>query len=395
MVMYVYPFLVGVLHRNGKLRETTSWALVEYLGAIDQDIARNPEKNGFAWEAWDEQQRQKVRKATPLIKSEPVVPEQHPQGLLREDINTTKERLMAMDASELLSKVNDSKPLVDPSVATTVPPNYGFFRWIHGADAEKQFCENLKQLDSRSPAPFACPVRRGRMEICTLGVDPWILSLAQAIEDGEAQPDLDQEEENAVCSKEDTHIPKKQEAVMAKEEHHPPINDSAFAEYLMAECMRLREEKDELYRELLDEKERTREIQINVEREKQRLMADHHRIMGEVEREKSQFSIVCLQDFLREQGKHHQSRKDEIQEKLDAACSKLDEIRDAQQAQKDTPTHNCPAPVTPPQEDPLDKGLKITNRTLTAAQIIWKIAQLLLAASAVGGVVTCASMMLR
>jgi hypothetical protein len=159
--------------------------------------------------------------------------------------------------------------------------------------------------------------------------------------------------------------------------------------------MRLREEKDELYRELLDEKERTREIQINVEREKQRLMADHHRIMGEVEREKSQFSIVCLQDFLREQGKHHQSRKDEIQEKLDAVCSKLDEIRDAQQAQKDTPTHTCPAPVTPPQEDPLDKGLKITNRTLTAAQIIWKIAQLLLAASAVGGVVTCASMMLR
>jgi hypothetical protein len=243
---------------------------------------------------------------------------------------------------------------------------------------------------------FVHPVCPASLSRCTFGADPWISALAQAIEEGSVADGLDQKEENAVCSEEDITIPQAQEAAnMAKEEHHPPINDSAFAEYLIAECARLREEKDELWRDLLDEKERTREIQINVEREKQRLMAEHNMLCREMEKKYSEFTMEWLLKSLaeREHGRH--SRQDEIQERLDAVCSKLDIILDEQKAQKDTPPHTCPVPSTPPQEDPLDKGLKITNRTLTAAQIIWKIAQLLLAASAVGGVVTCASMMLR
>ena len=47
------------------------------------------------------------------------------------------------------------------------------------------------------------------------------------------------------------------------------------------------------------------------------------------------------------------------------------------------------------QEDALDKGLKLTNRTLTAAQILWKILQFAVAASLFGGAATCAVMFLK
>ena len=219
---------------------------------------------------------------------------------------------------------------------------------------------------------------------------------------GEAN--LDPKAEDVVQSKE---IPLSEEATMSskpQDRHESPQQDDRFTQYLIEECARLRdmlEQKDERIDELSSLLMKTAQESIF----KQKIMLD---------------GIIALQmDTERKRAADRESlKKDDINalrelcsSNFDAVFEELSNIKESNietagdvaavggmlAAMQERPECPAPVPATPtaPQEDTLDKGLKLTNRTLTAAQIIWKIIQFTIAFSLFGGAATCAVMMLK
>lgn len=219
---------------------------------------------------------------------------------------------------------------------------------------------------------------------------------------GEAN--LDPKAEDVVQSKE---IPLSEEATMSskpQDRHESPQQDDRFTQYLIEECARLRdmlEQKDERIDELSRRLMETAQESIC----KQKIMLD---------------GIIALQmETERQRAADRESlKKDDINalrelcsSNFDAVFEELSSIKESNietagdvaavggmlAAMQERPECPAPVPATPPapQEDTLDKGLKLTNRTLTAAQIIWKIIQFTIAFSLFGGAATCAVMMLK
>lgn len=219
---------------------------------------------------------------------------------------------------------------------------------------------------------------------------------------GEAN--LDPKAEDVVQSKE---IPLSEEATMSskpQDRHESPQQDDRFTQYLIEECARLRdmlEQKDERIDELSSLLMKTAQESIH----KQKIMFE---------------SILALQmETERKRAADRESlKKDDINalrelcsSNFDAVFEELSNIKESNietagdvaavggmlAAMQERPECPAPVPATPtaPQEDSLDKGLKLTNRTLTAAQIIWKIIQFTIAFSLFGGAATCAVMMLK
>lgn len=234
------------------------------------------------------------------------------------------------------------------------------------------------------------------------GTNRWDASLNLVGYIGEAN--LDPKAEDVVQSKE---IPLSEETTMSskpQDRHESPQQDDRFTQYLIEECARLRdmlEQKDERIDELSRRLMEAAQESIC----KQKIMLD---------------GIIALQmDAERKRAADRESlKKDDINALRELCSSNFDAVFEELSSIKISNIETagdvaavggmlaamqerseCPAPVpatpTAQQEDTLDKGLKLTNRTLTAAQIIWKIIQFTIAFSLFGGAATCAVMMLK
>ncbi len=213
--------------------------------------------------------------------------------------------------------------------------------------------------------------------------------------------DLDPKAEGVVQSKE---IPLSEEAAVsskAQERTEAPQQAERFTQYLIEECDRLRA--------MLDEKDnRIDHLSRQLVEESRSSTQNHAKAMGEIGA--MHLAMIARQvDSRREQGNHDiLSMREMCASNFDALFEELSSIKESYtEAAGDIAAvggmvaslqerHACQATThASTQEDALDKGLKLTNRTLTAAQILWKILQFAVAASLFGGAATCAVMFLK
>jgi hypothetical protein len=219
---------------------------------------------------------------------------------------------------------------------------------------------------------------------------------------GEAN--LDPKAEDVVQSKE---IPLSEEATMSskpQDRHESPQQDERFTQYLIEECDRLRaalDEKDsridELFRRLMETTQEGASKQGNLIQGFAAMQMEHER-QREVDRKiLKEEATNALREMCASNFDALFEELSDIKESHNEVAGDIAAVGGMISAMQERPS--CPAPVPvapqPPQEDALDKGLRLTNRTLTAAQILWKILQFAVAASLFGGAATCAVMFLK
>ncbi len=189
-----------------------------------------------------------------------------------------------------------------------------------------------------------------------------------------------------------------------QERHEPSQQDERFTQYLIEECDRLRaalDEKDsridDLFRRLMETTQEGASAQGALFQSFTAIQMDHERQRDADRKILKEEATNALREMCASNFDALFEELSDIKESHNEVAGDIAAVGGMISAMQERPACPAPAPAAPqpPQEDALDKGLRLTNRTLTAAQILWKILQFAVAASLFGGAATCAVMFLK